>query len=128
MKTVNIIYWIFTILLVVSMLFSAIGGFMPTPEGNAMMKHLGFGPHIMPMLSVLKVLGCITLLVPGFLRLKEWAYAGFTFDLIGAVYSFIAAGDPPAMWAPILLGFVFIAMSYIYWHKKLKLKSSQSFR
>lgn len=126
MKKVNIIYWIFTILLVASMLFSAIGGFKPTPEANAMMKHIGFGPHVLPLLSVLKVLGCIALLVPGFVRLKEWAYAGFTFDLIGAVYSFIAVGDPVMMWAPILLGFVFIAMSYIYWHKKLKLKAAQS--
>ena len=128
MKKVNLIYWIFTILLVVSMLFSAIGGFMPTPEGNAMMKHIGFGPHVLPLLSVLKILGSIALLVPGFARLKEWAYAGFTFDLLGAVYSFIAVGDPVMMWAPILLGFVFIAMSYIYWHKKLKLKAVQSLR
>ncbi|WP_345954579.1 DoxX family protein [Mucilaginibacter sp. PAMB04168] len=123
MKKVNIIYWVFTILLAVAMLFSAIGGLMPNAEGEAMMKHIGYGPHVLPLLSILKILGVIALLVPRFPRLKEWAYAGFTFDLIGAVYSFVAVGDPVKNWAPILLGFVFILVSYVYWHKKLKLQA-----
>jgi len=31
------------------------------------------------------VLGAIAILVPGFARLKEWAYAGIFFDVVGAV-------------------------------------------
>lgn len=118
MKKVNIIYWIATGLLVVLMLFSAISGLRPNEQTSAMMEHIGYGPHVLPFLSVAKILGVIALLLPKLPRLKEWAYAGFTFDLLGAVYSFMAVGDPFKNWAPILIGFVLIAVSYIYWHKK----------
>lgn len=124
MKKVNIIFWTSTILLAAFMLMSAIGGLVPNPKGAEMMKHIGYGPHVLPFLSVLKILGIIALLVPKFPRLKEWAYAGFTFDLLGAVYSFIAVGDPVSTWGMLLLGFVFIAVSYIYWHKKLALQGT----
>jgi hypothetical protein len=32
-------------------------------------------------------------LVPGFARLKEWAYAGMIFDLAGAAAAHVATGD-----------------------------------
>ena len=124
MKRTNIIYWTTTGLLCALMLFSAIGGFIPNPQGTAMMQHIGYGPHVLPFLSVAKILGIIALLVPRFPRLKEWAYAGFTFDLLGAMYSFIMAGDPVSQWAFLLLGLVLIALSYIYWHKKYQLRSA----
>lgn len=47
-------------------------------------------------------------------------YAGFTFDLAGALYSFIAISEP---WKNMVLFPVFFAIlivSYISWHKKLK--------
>ncbi|MFD1407335.1 DoxX family protein [Kroppenstedtia eburnea] len=40
-----------------------------------------------------KLMGVIAILVPGFPRIKEWAYAGLTFDLAGATYTFIAIGS-----------------------------------
>ena len=123
MKKINIIYWTATGLLCVLMLFSAIGGLIPNPQGTAMMEHIGYGPHILPFLSVAKILGIVALLVPRFPRLKEWTYAGFTFDLLGAIYSFIVAGDPVSNWAPLLLGLVLVALSYIYWHKKHQLRT-----
>ena len=123
MKGINIIYWIATGLLCALMLFSAVGGFIPNPQGTAMMEHIGYGPHVLPFLSVAKIFGIVALLVPKFPRLKEWAYAGFSFDLIGAIYSFIVAGDPVSQWAFLLFGCVLIAVSYIYWHKKMQLRS-----
>jgi hypothetical protein len=123
MKKVNIIYWIFTVLLILLMATSAIGSFMPaSAESQAMMAKLGYMPYIIKFLAVLKILGIVALLVPGFPKIKEWAYAGFTFDLSGAIFSFIATGFPFSAWAPMVLGLVFIAGSYIYWHKKLKLQ------
>jgi len=128
MKKVNIIYWIFTVLLILLMLSSVVGTFFfPNPQSDAMLKQLGYLPYIMKFLAVAKALGIIAILVPGFRRLKEWAYAGFTFDLLGACVSFVATGFPVAQWAPFLIpGLLFIAMSYIYWHKKLKLQGLES--
>ena len=68
----------------------------------------------MTLLGILKLLGVVALLAPGFARLKEWAYAGFSFDLIGAAFSFAAAGDPtPAGIAPPLLILAVVAVSYV---------------
>ena len=61
-----------------------------------------------------------TPILPGYPRVKEWAYAGFTFDLVGAIYAGLAAGDPIAQQLPIFVGLVFVFGSYIFYHKKMK--------
>ena len=45
---------------------------------------LGYPEYLMTILGVAKVLGVVVLLLPRLRLLKEWAYAGFTFDLLGA--------------------------------------------
>lgn len=118
MKTTKILYWVFTVLLVALMLMSAVGTFMSGPEGAAFAKHIQYPVYIFKFLAVAKLLGIVAILVPGHPRLKEWAYAGFTFDLLGAIYSFLAIGDPAAQWAPMLIGgLILIFGSYIFYHK-----------
>ena len=117
MKSIKITYWIFTILLVILMLFSAIASLRQNPDGVALMKHIGYPYSVLTLLSIAKILGVIAILVPGFPRLKEWAYAGFTFDLVGAIYAGLAVGDPINQSLPIFLGLVFIFGSYIFYHK-----------
>ena len=120
MKTTKILYWVCTILICAMMLFSAFGSFMNDPKGAEFAKQIGFPLYIFKFLAVAKVLGVIAILVPGYQRLKEWAYAGLFFDLAGATYAFIASGFPVAQWAPM---FIFIALlfgSYFFYHKKLQ--------
>jgi len=120
MKTTKILYWAFTVLLLALMLFSAYGSFNNDPKGAEFAKHIGYPLYIFKFLAVAKILGAIAILVPGFARLKEWAYAGFFFDLTGALYSFIAVGDPAANWLPMFIFYIFLFGSYICYHKKLK--------
>ena len=124
MKATKIIYWICTILIVAMMLFSAYSSFFSNdPKGIEMMKGIGMPMYILKFLAVGKVLGAIAILTPGFPRLKEWAYAGYFFDLFGATYCFIASGFPVAAWAPM---FIFIALlfgSYFTYHKKLSVNT-----
>ena len=87
---------------------------------GAVRGSLGCRGCSIPCIGVAKLLGVIAILIPGFPRIKEWAYAGFVYDLTGAVYSSIAVGDPPGAWLPILIGYGIIAGSYIFYHKKLK--------
>lgn len=117
MKTTKIFYWIFTILLVALMLMSAVTSFMPNPQGEAVMKMIGYPYSVLHLLAVAKILGIIALLVPGFPRLKEWAYAGFTFDLIGASYAFLTIGSSVLDIWFMLLGLVLVFGSYICYHK-----------
>ena len=43
-------------------------------------------------MGIWKLLGAVAVIVPGFPRLKEWAYAGVVFDLTGALVSNIVSG------------------------------------
>jgi uncharacterized membrane protein YphA (DoxX/SURF4 family) len=124
MKKINIIYWIATVIILALMLFSAISSFIPNSGSAKMTAQLGYQPYVFHLLAVAKVLGVIAILTPGFPRLKEWAYAGFTFDLLGAIYSFYATGSPVSQWAPMFVFVAILACSYIYYHKKLALKAS----
>jgi hypothetical protein len=68
------------------------------------MAALGYPAYVMTILGVAKLAGVIALLAPGHPILKEWAYAGFTFDLLGAIASHTFVGDPPAEFVgPIVL-------------------------
>ncbi len=120
MKKTNILYWVFTGLLALLMLFSGIGGLLSPAQGIELFKHLGYPAYLLTFLSVAKIAGVVAILVPGFPRLKEWAYAGFVFDLAGALFSYIAIGDPASSWLPLPVGFVIIGLSYFFYHKKLK--------
>src|SRR5882672_7053568 len=117
MKKTKIIYWIFTGLLSLLMLFSGLSSLLAPADGVALFAHLGYPAYLLPFLSVAKLLGVVAILVPRFPRLKEWAYAGFVFDITGALYSFIRSGDPASAWAMLLIGYIIIFGSYFYYHK-----------
>lgn len=120
MKKTKIIYWVFTGLLAALMLMSSIPNIMVSADSVVLFKHLGYPTFLIPFLGVAKLLGVVAILIPGFPRLKEWAYAGFVFDLAGATYSSIAVGDPAKDWLFFSIGFILIGFSYVYYHKKIK--------
>jgi len=121
MKKTNIFYWIFTGLFAALMLSSGIQGAMNTPETVQVMHgQLGYPNYFTTFISVAKVLGAIAILIPGFPRIKEWAYAGLMFDLLGATYSIVAAGLPGV--AFMILPFVLGIGSYFFYHKRRKLQ------
>ncbi|WP_460948898.1 DoxX family protein [Spirosoma daeguense] len=119
MKKIKITYWILTGLFAFVMIGSAIPNIMVNPMSVQGFKEMGYPVYIIPFLGWAKLLGGITILVPGFPRLKEWAYAGLMFDLLGATYSVANSGKTIDQWAPI---FIFVALgfaSYYFYHKKV---------
>lgn len=120
MKKTNIAYWIITSILALLMLFSGLSNIIFIPAAVPVFSHLGYPSYLIPFLGVAKTLGAIAILIPGFPRIKEWAYAGLTFDLIGAMYSGISVGDPVGAWGMILIGLALIAASYLLYHKREK--------
>lgn len=120
MKKTKILFWVFTGLFGLAMLFSSFPDILVVPDAVKFMTQLGYPRYIIPFLGVAKLLGVIAILIPGFPRLKEWAYAGLFFDLAGAFYSQVAVSG---FQVPMLFMFVFIGLeflSYIFYHKKLK--------
>ncbi|MEF2094776.1 DoxX family protein [Bacillus sp. CFBP9009] len=122
MKKIKIIYWIFTGLLVALMVLGSIPDIMSVPNAVALFNHLGYPTYLLPFIGIAKLLGVVAILIPGFPRIKEWAYAGFVFDLTGAMYSSISVGDPASEWLLFIIGYILIAGSYIYHHKIVKIR------
>ena len=121
-KTVNILYWVFTILFAALMIFSAYGSILVNEDARKLIHdQLGFPVYFIPFTGYAKLIGAVTILIPGLVTIKEWAYAGLFFDLIAVVYSGIAfAGSVDPMMSFMLVWFVPGILSYIYWKKKLK--------
>lgn len=121
-KTVNTLYWVFTILFAAAMIFASYGSIIVNEDSRKLIHdHLGYPVYFIPFTGFAKLLGSIVILIPELKTIKEWAYAGLFFDLAGAVYSGIAVAktvDP--MMAFMLVWIVPGILSYVFWKKKIK--------
>ncbi len=122
MKKTKTFYWIITGLFSAFMIFSAIPEILVLPDAITFMNSLGYPTYIIPFLGVAKLLGITAILIPGFPRIKEWAYAGLFFDLIGATYSQIANYGLLPQTSFMLLPIIFLFISYYLFHKKAQVK------
>lgn len=113
----KIAYWITTVLIALLMIVSGVPDILKIPEAVTIFRHLGYPEYLLPFIGVAKILGGITILQPKFPRLKEWAYAGIVFDLIGAFYSHFSVGDGIGSLAPPLVGLILAFSSYILYRK-----------
>ena len=92
-RTKTIAYWVATIFGPASFV---IGGYLHVthdPQVMATLAHLGYPAYFAMIMGIWKLLGAIATVIPRFPLLKEWAYAGFFFDLTGAAASRAMAGD-----------------------------------
>ena len=86
-------YWMATGLFCVVLAFSGLGHLTKFEMIVEAMARLGYPIYFMTLIGLAKMLGVLALLAPGRPLLKEWAYAGFTFNLIGATASHAFLGD-----------------------------------
>jgi uncharacterized membrane protein YphA (DoxX/SURF4 family) len=120
MKKTKIIYWIFTILFAVMMVGSAIPDIISSPVAVEGFAQIGMPAYLLPFLGVAKVLGVAAILIPGYPRIREWAYAGLVFDLVGATYAIKASGQPVTNWIFMVIPLALAAGSYIFYYKMRK--------
>ncbi|MBD2870341.1 DoxX family protein [Paenibacillus arenilitoris] len=118
MKKVNVLYWVSTVLLSVFLGMGAVSDAMKAPDAVALFGQLGYPEYLLPFLGIAKLLGVAAILIPGFPRIKEWAYAGLTFDLAGAMYSTLAAGGPVSGALFFVAVFAVLFGSYALYHKR----------
>lgn len=111
-KVKTIAYWATTILGPASFAYGAVLHLTLAPEVVANLQHLGYPVYFAFILGTWKLLGAIAIVMPRVPRLKEWAYAGFFFDLTAAAFSRAAVGDSaPDIIAPI----VFLSLVIASW-------------
>ena len=118
MKKTNILYWTFTSLFAFFMLGGAIPDIFSAQIAVDGFNKMSMPPYLIPFLGVAKTLGVIAILIPGYPRIKEWAYAGLVFDLLGATWCIFSSGERGGnlvfMSIPIATAF----LSYAYYHKR----------
>ena len=104
-------YWMTTAILV----FCMTGGFFELFRAPTTIKGitaLGYPAYIIPVLGLGKILAIVAILWPGFPRLKEWAYAGVCFNMIGATASHLAHHE--AAWH-VVVTVAIIALTLASW-------------
>ena len=99
-----IAYWIATGLFCLLFAFAGTANLLRVEMQRDAIEALGYPIYLMTILGVAKLLGVIALLAPGLPVLKEWAYAGFAFDMLGASASHAFVGDPiPSVIIPLVV-------------------------
>jgi hypothetical protein len=108
----KIAYWVSTGVVAAMSLFAAYAYLSGGAQAVQGFARLGYPQHLRVILGIAKLLGAITLLVPGLVRLKEWAYAGFTFAWISACVAHYLAKDGAVAFMPLVL-LLLLAVSYV---------------
>jgi hypothetical protein len=125
MKKANILYWTCTGLIFV------LDGLIPaltshTELAREGISHLGYPDYFRVMLTCFKVAGAFILILPLFKgRIKEWAYAGFTFNFLSAAISHTVVDGFGGQTIFPLVALALLAVSYCSYYKRtqtLKIK------
>jgi hypothetical protein len=90
----NAAYWTMTILIALAMLGGVLAYVSRVDAVVEGVTALGYPAYFITMLGVCKIAAALTVLAPRLPRLKEWAYAGITFNLLAAAISHMELGDP----------------------------------
>lgn len=137
-KTIKILYWTFNGLFALAMLFTCYDSIMvssdqvvqPGSDGTGPGEQsiafihgmLGYPVYVIPFTAWMKVIGCLIILLPIRSRIKEWAYAGLSLDLLLALYSIIMAlGVFPETVIMMSIYIILAATAYFFHIKKQEL-------
>lgn len=130
MKAHKIVFWITTTLI---FLFEGVLPALTSQSELAKegMLHLGYPIYFGNALVVFKILGALILIIPALpARIKEWAYAGFTFNFIFATISHAAVDGINFQTFFPLIVLAILAASYLSYHKirVAKMKSDDKWK
>ena len=117
LKTAKIIFWTTTVLI---FLLEGVVPALTSQSGMAKegLKHLGYPEYLGMLLLPFKVLGALALVLPQVSgRIKEWAYAGFAIDFLGAFGSHLAVDGLGGDAVAPLVALAVLVASYISYHK-----------
>jgi len=106
----KIVYWVVSAPVLAETAAGIQWDFARNPIVVTAIETIQFPDYFVDILGIAKCLALAALLVPGFARLKEWAYAGLVFVYLGAAASHLAVGDTlGAILTPLVLGVLAMA-------------------
>jgi|SRR5215510_7846600 len=108
----TISYWTFTVLLVFELVAGSLWNLLQIEWVRVQLDRLGYPLYFTIILGSWEIGGAAVILLPGFPRLKEWAYAGSFFNFSAAVASHVLAGDGVGAWLAPLVFSTFVIASW----------------
>ncbi|MDQ6635791.1 MAG: DoxX family protein [Gemmatimonadota bacterium] len=116
-KTTNVVYWITTALVALMMLQGGVFEILHNQGSVEVMRALGYPDYLNTILGIAKLLGVAAILLPVPRTLREWAYAGFTFDVGGAIASFVESGQVNVTLLIPIVSLALVLTSYWMWRR-----------
>src|SRR5262245_44679043 len=109
-----IVYWTATFVVVFELAAGSVWNLLQIEWVRVQLAHLGYPLYFTYILGVWLIGAAAAIILPGFPRLKEWAYAGSFFHFSGAVASHLLAGDwsPVSVWVTPLVFWMFVILSW----------------
>ncbi len=123
MKSTRIGYYVAFGLFTALMLFSVFNYLFQNEMMQEGFTDLGFPTFLIYPLAIAKLLGLVAIWTKRSVVLKEWAYAGFTFNIILAASAHLSAGDGQAAGAFVALVLVLTAYfleKKVFTHKTIE--------
>ena len=127
MKKTKIIFWVSTVFIFLFEGIMPLGTLLFAPQYvNLGTKPLGYPDYFAVTLIIFKFLGVLTILLPSMPgRLKEWAYAGITFNLLFAIISHaVVDGNIGFILTPVAI-MAILALSYFSGRKMQTARGGQ---
>jgi hypothetical protein len=121
----QVFYWTATLLLAIWLLAGGIFDAAHARGAVAILKTLGYPEYLCTILGACKMLAVMALLYPPTRLLREWAYAGITFDALGAFVSHLAVRDGVTAAAAPLLMLSLAAVSYWLRPSNLRMRANR---
>ena len=121
-RTIHLLYRTITFLFAALLLMAGITEATAHESGKEIMRHLGYPEHVLHVLGTGKILAAVALVQRRFPTLREWAYAGVTFNLVGACVARAAAGDSTGLILSPLLFLAVLFTSYFLGKKAERLR------
>lgn len=117
--------WVVTCLFALAMTGSGVMSLTGNPRVLTSLQALGYPAFLPSMLGIAKLAGAAALFTQD-VRLREWAYAGFTFLLLGAGFSHLLAGQPLSQSLPPFALLILALVSYLLRQRSLSRKEELS--
>ena len=116
-KKLKIAYWTATIIFALWLLLDGIGGVSQVAAGKTVVASLGYPFYILTITGSAKILAAVAVVQNKFKTIKEWAFAGYAIDCMGASLSqFFVGGHIGSIIFPLIF-LVLMFIPYYLWKK-----------
>ncbi len=113
------LYWVSTAFVALLMGFAGVLFLFRLDGSLKVIQHLGYPLYFSTLIGMTRTLGSAAILLPVPRGVREWAYAGLTFDIATTILSILFSGLPVLSIIQPLIVLLALMGSYLCWHMRV---------